>query len=103
MRALYAALRRAIPGASHKSYCKVGGTGPQDMKRKIMGKDRPLARAWELIFTTLDDYSRSNADLDLEWIPAHTAKGATGFARLTDGRKLTENDRNSKYIPHEIA
>ena len=73
------------------------------MKRKIMGKDRPLARAWELIFTTLDDYSRRNADLDLQWIPAHAAKGSTGFARLTDGRKLTENDRNSNNAPHEIA
>ena len=73
------------------------------MKCKIIGTDRPLARAWELFSTTLDDYSNPNVDLDLEWIPAHTAKGATGFARLTDGRKLTENDRNSSNAPYEIA
>ena len=103
MWAFYAAVRTSLPGASFRSdRLSVVGT----FKKGYRHATHPavaLARLWRLIFAACDDFDEPQHQVDLAWIPAHTAASDVGHLRLSNGEYLTAADRSGNDLADALA
>ena len=56
-----------------------------------------------MIFHLCDMYKDPAREVDLEWMPAHTAAWQVGKSRKSDGTKLTLSDRHGNDVADELA
>ena len=85
--AVHEAIRNMVPGCKIRSDCAAVVNRMKKGRASATSGKVKLARLWHKIFDMAD------AKIDIEWMPAHTAKWQVGKCRKSDGAKLTEEDR----------
>ena len=101
--ACFAALRCSLPGAAYRpdrlAVVLTFRRGRQFATRPSVA----LARLWRLVYTECDDYDCPERDIDLQWIPAHTAADDVGVLQLSSGAFLTAADRQGNMMADDLA
>ena len=99
--ALWQAARLAMPGASFRTDCLSVLKVFQSGKQAACNSRCKLARVWHGVFASLDDHECSS--IDIAWMPAHTTPAEVGIASLSDGSRLTANDRRGNNEADRLA
>ena len=98
--ALHMASLCAMPGSHFLTDSLVCVETLQRGVKAATAAHRPLARVWQLIFSTFD----SDADSDnVTWMPAHSSVADIGKALRGDGSPLSRIDRESNAAADTLA
>ena len=97
--ALLQAMQVSMPGNLFRTDCQAVMKNSRKSLRELTASSHHLARAWAPIALHLED-----ADADaVVWMPAHTAQQQVGVARLSDGCRLTQEDRDQNAEADRLA
>ena len=97
--ALLQAVQVSMPGNLFRTDCQAVLKSSRKSLRELTAASQQLARAWAPIALYLEDAA---ADA-VVWMPAHTSAEQIGVARLNDGRRLSEEDRDQNAEADRLA
>ena len=97
--ALLQAVQVSMPGNLFRTDCQAVLKSSRKSLRELTAASQQLARAWAPIALYLEDAA---ADA-VVWMPAHTSAEQIGVARLSDGRRLSEEDRDQNAEADRLA
>ena len=95
--ALYAAARCAITGAHYKSDCLSVVRSYKRGRQWATAAERPMARAWNLIFELLGDGTT------LVWMPAHTSIDQCVHRMRSDLKQVSATDWRANQLADVLA